>query len=192
MNQNVKNDDKRKEDDEELTWVCTKSETLVEDEWITFRKEEYEFPDGKRFSPYYNYSRRDYVVIVAMDEYGQYLCVRQYRQGIHKVTVEFPAGGMEKGENPLETAKRELQEETGYISDEWTHLITIPSVPTLADNYAHVYLAKNCRKVTNQQLDETEFLDLRIYSENYVISSINSGEFAQPMHVMAYYMAKER
>ncbi len=83
------------------------------------------------FEPYYSYSRRDYAVIVATDTEGNYLCVRQYRQGIKQVTTEFPAGGIERkdgreygtsgdasAEDALEAAKRELLEETGYTSDE--------------------------------------------------------------------------
>ena len=69
-------------------------------------------------------------MIVASDENGHYLCVRQFRQGIKEVTTEFPAGGIERtdgkeygsrdaAEAALDCAKRELREETGYESDEW-------------------------------------------------------------------------
>ena len=83
----------------------------------------FELPDGTVFSPYYNFSRRSYVVIVASDEEGRYLCVRQYRHGIGEVTTEFVAGGIEcdtdreyltkqdtitSREDALEAAKREL------------------------------------------------------------------------------------
>ena len=71
-------------------------EHLVQDQWIDFRRSAYRFPDGRVFEPYYSYTRRDYVVIVASDEEGNYLCVRQFRQGIRTVTTEFPAGGIEQ------------------------------------------------------------------------------------------------
>ncbi len=186
------NDDARVEEDETLAWKLIESESIVHDAWIDFRRQTYEFPDGKTFSPFYNYSRRDYVVVVALDEDGQYLAVRQFRHGIRQVTVEFCAGGIEKGEDPLDAAKRELQEETGYCSEDWTPLLSIVSEATLADNHAHLFLAQNCKKVSGQSLDETEFLHTRVYSEAYIQKAIMDGTFAQAMHVLAYYMAKEK
>ena len=70
------------------------------------------------YDPFYTYSRRDYVVIVASD-----------------------------------AAKRELLEETGYVSKDWTHLLTVPSNATISDNYAHIFMAENCCKSGGQNLD---------------------------------------
>ena len=70
-------------------------EHLIRDRWIDFRRSAYRFPDGRVFEPYYSFTRRDYAVIVATDEAGSVLCVRQFRQGIRRVTTEFPAGGIE-------------------------------------------------------------------------------------------------
>ena len=90
MNHNFEGEDKN------LMWEEVSTEHIVQDEWIDFRKTSFRFPDGKIFEPYYTYSRRDYVVIVASDEEGKYLCVRQFRQGIREVTTEFVAGGIER------------------------------------------------------------------------------------------------
>lgn len=188
--------------DRELAWKEIRTEHIVRDEWIDFRKSAYRYPDGRVFEPFYSYSRRDYTVIVASDEDGRYLCVRQFRQGIKQVTVEFPAGGIERSdgkeyggddfaESALECARRELMEETGYISEEWTHLITIPSNATIADNYAYVYMAKNCRKVGEQHLDETECLHVEKHSAEEIEKLIHHGKFQQSVHVMAWLLAKE-
>lgn len=190
---------------DELAWEEVSMEHIVQDEWIDFRRLAYRFPDGTVFEPYYAYSRRDYVVIVASDCEGRFLCVRQFRQGIREVTTEFPAGGLERSdgreygpgsrenfsEDALAAAKRELLEETGYASCEWRHLITIPSNATLADNYAHVYMAENCRKVGGQDLDDTEFLHVELYTEDEIEEFIHTGKFQQSVHVMAWLLAKE-
>ena len=191
-------------DNDELAWKEIRTEHLVQDEWIDFRKSAYRFPDGSEFEPYYSYSRRDYVVIVASDTDGKYLCVRQFRQGIKRVTTEFPAGGIERrdgreyggmdgflAEEALKAAKRELREETGYESDEWTHLLTIPSNATMADNYAHLYMAENCRKVAAQSLDETEFLHVITFSEQEIEEMIRNGGFEQVVHVTAWLLAQK-
>ena len=71
-------------------------------------------------------------------------------------------------EDALEAARRELVEETGYESDEWRFLCAIPSNATIADNYAYIFMAENCRKAGAQHLDETEFLGVRRYSASEI------------------------
>ncbi len=186
-----------------LAWEEVSCEHILKDEWIDIRRSKYRFPDGTVFEPYYSYSRRDYVVIVASDEDGNYICVRQYRQGIEQVTCEFVAGGIERSdgkeyggpgdanaEDALAAAKRELMEESGYESDEWRHLLTIPSNATIADNYAYLYYAKNCRKVSDQDLDSTEFVEVVKHTESEIEELIKSGGFQQAMHVAAWLLAK--
>ena len=181
-----------------LEWEEISVEHVVQDQWIDFRKSRYRYPDGREFEPYYSYSRRDYVVIVATDEDGNYICVRQFRQGIKRVTVEFTAGGIERtdgkeygvqgdtaSEQSLEAAKRELLEETGYSSDEWRFLLKVPSNATIADNYAYIYEAKNCRKVAEQSLDETEYLNTELHTKEEIEELIRGGEFAQAIHILA-------
>ena len=85
-------------DRDDLAWEEVKTEHIIQNEWIDFRQSAYRFPDGTVFEPYYSYSRRDYVVIVASDTEGNFLCVRQFRQGIKEVTTEFPAGGLERSD----------------------------------------------------------------------------------------------
>ena len=192
-----------KNDDENLIWEEIKTEHIVKDEWIDFRRSVFRFPDGTEFEPYYTYSRRNYVVIVASDEEGNYICVRQFRYGIKKVTTEFSAGGIERTdgkeygdndkavtEDALEAAKRELQEETGYVSDEWRHLITVPSNATIADNYAYIFEAKNCRRVSGQNLDDTEFLNVKKYTADEIETMIEKGDFQQAIHIMAWLLSK--
>ncbi len=194
-----------KHTDRQLEWTEVACEHLIQDEWIDFRRSRYRFPDGREYGPFYSYSRKSYVVIVAEDEDGNYLCVRQFRQGIRRVTVEFPAGGIETTEQTeyitaptadteaaLDAAKRELREETGYASDDWTHLISIPSNATIADNYAHIFYVRSCKKAAQLDLDETEFLEPEVRTPDEIESFIQNGEFAQAMHVMAWEMVKSR
>ncbi len=200
--ENSKENSDRRDD---LAWEEVSMEHIVQDEWIDFRRSAYRLPNGTVFEPYYSYSRRDYVVIVASDCDGNYLCVRQFRQGIKKVTTEFPAGGVERSdgreygaggeealtEDRLAAAKRELLEETGYLSCEWAHLLTIPSNATIADNYAHIFMARNCRRVGGQKLDETEFLNVELHTAQEIEELIRAGGFQQSVHVMAWLLAKE-
>ena len=192
-----------------LEWEEVSCENIVNDEWIQFRRQAFRLPDGTVFEPFYTYSRRDYVVVVATDEDGNYICVRQFRQGIRRVTTEFVAGGIERSdgkqygtvrdaggdgakaaEDSLEAAKRELREETGYESDDWKYILTIPSNATIADNMAHIFVAKRCRKVSGQSLDETEFLNVSTHSGDELEAMVRSGEFPQSMHVLAWLLSQ--
>ncbi|MBO4903101.1 MAG: NUDIX hydrolase [Lachnospiraceae bacterium] len=181
--------------EEDLAWEEVRTEHIIQDEWIDIRRSAYRFPDGTVFEPFYSYSRRNYVVIVASDINGDYLCVRQYRQGIREVTTEFPAGAIEgtaqAQEDTLEAAKRELLEETGYVSNEWTYLLKVPSNATLADNYAHIFMAKNCRKASGQDLDETEFLHVYTFSASKIEAMIADGDFQQAVHIMAWLLSQK-
>ena len=189
--------------DRDLEWEEISTEHIVRDRWIDFRRSAYRYPDGRVFEPFYSYSRRDYAVIVASDEEGKFICVRQFRHGIKQVTTEFPAGGIERqgeteygsgepSEAALDAAKRELLEETGYVTDEWEHLLTIPSNATIADNYAAVFTAKNCRLIREQSLDETEVLKVVKHTADEIEELIKSGGFQQAVHVMAWLLARRK
>ena len=198
--------DRKQNSREDLVWEEVSTEHVITDEWIDFRRQAFRLPDGSVFEPYYTFSRRDYVVIVPFDLEGKLLCVRQFRQGIREVTTEFPAGGIERGdqkgtgdpaghtatESALEAAKRELREETGHVSDKWIHLLTIPSYVTLEDNYAHIYMASECRKEEEQELDIMEFLHVERYDPEEIDRLIREGGFQQAVHVMAWLLAKEK
>ena len=204
-NREISKDMNKSEADQALAWEEISVEHLVQDKWNDFRKVAYRFQDGTTFSPFYNYSCRSYVVIVASDEEDNYLCVRQYRHGIKQVTTEFVAGGIESStgrdyiteadprtthEDALTAAKRELEEETGYTSDDWEHLITIPSAATIADNYAYIFRARNCRRTSEQHTDSTEFLRMVKHSAEEIEELIATGRFQQAMHVMAWLLAQ--
>ena len=131
------------------------------------------------------------------------------------MTAEFPAGGIERkdaghisdpesgaeenagGPGPdfaraLAAARRELREETGYESDDWQPLLKVPSDATLSDNYAYLFMARNCRCVSGQSLDETEYLRIRKYSAEEIEEMIMTGRFQQAVHVAAWFLAKEK
>ena len=183
-----------------LAWEEVHTEHVIKDDWIDLRRSSWRLPDGSVFEPFYSYSRRDFVVVVASDTEGNYLCVRQFRHGIKQVTTEFPAGGIERKndesswqdvsvEDALLAAKRELREETGYESDEWKYLLSVPSNASLADNYAHLFVARNCRKVSGQELDVTEFLNVIKLPARKIEEMIAGGQFQQAIHIAAWLLA---
>ena len=105
---------------------------------------------------------------------------------------EYGAGkGGQDAEDALTAAKRELREETGYESDEWRHLLTVPSNATIADNYAYIFAAKNCRRVSGQKLDDTEFLKVCLYTGEELEELVKSGRFQQAVHCLAWMLSRQ-
>jgi ADP-ribose pyrophosphatase len=100
------------------------------------------------------------VVIACQPEPGLIVLVRQYRYSINSDLIELPAGRLEKGELPLEAAKRELREETGYFAGDWVDLCKMYSAPGFCDELLHVYGAQNVTlgdKATDHD-EETEVI----------------------------------
>ena len=110
----------------------------------------------------------DWVNVVALTGEDEIVLVRQYRHGTRSETLEIPGGGVERGEEPLEAAKRELREETGYASDDWTCLGAVQPNPAIQSNSCHTFLARGATKVGEPEPDAGEDLQ----AENRAISEM--------------------
>lgn len=107
----------------------------------------------------------DWVNIVALTPEGKILVVKQFRLGTEAVTTETPAGVMEKGEDPQVAAIRELAEETGYTTDNWTYLGWVEPNPAYQDNHCHQFLAKNVvrtQEVNQDDGEDVEFCEMTL------------------------------
>jgi len=98
-------------------------------------------------------------VVVALDDDGQVLLERQYRHPLGRVMVELPAGKLDPGEPHLETARRELREETGYVARDWARLGVIHPSVAYTDEAIEIYLARGL-ELRGAQLEDDEFLEL--------------------------------
>lgn len=114
--------------------------------------------------------------IVAVDDKNEILLVKQYRYPVGQDIVEVPAGLVDEGETPLETAKRELKEETGYVAKDWELLTSMYSSPGWEDEKVHIFAARNLEHVSGQHLDGDEILTY--YKEDFeeVLKKVNNGE----------------
>ncbi|HJS38853.1 MAG TPA: NUDIX hydrolase [Burkholderiales bacterium] len=99
------------------------------------------------------------VAIVALLDGDRVVLERQYRYPLGRVLVEIPAGKLEPGEDHLETGKRELLEETGYVAREWRRLGEIHNAIGYSDEVIEIWLARGLEQ-RQQQLAEGEFLEV--------------------------------
>lgn len=117
-------------------------------------------------------------VVVPLRDNGDVILVRQYRYPHKKFILELPAGKLEPNEDPLEAAKRELQEETGYIADKYEKLTAMYTTPGFCNEVLHIYLATGLKKSEQgQNLDEGEqSLTVEYLPFSNVVEMIEHGE----------------
>lgn len=162
-------------------WKVLKSEYLFRRPWLTVRRDCVELPDGRQNPEFYVLEYPDWVNVIAITEDGQFVMERQYRHGLGKTCYEIPAGVMEKGETPIEAAKRELIEETGYGDGEWACLMAISGNTSTTNNISHCFVAKNVKKISNQHLDKTEDLEIVLMSQDDVRDLMKNDQIKQSL-----------
>jgi 8-oxo-dGTP pyrophosphatase MutT (NUDIX family) len=131
-----------------------------------------------------------WVTIVAMTKEQQVVMVRQYRHGAQKVLLELPGGAMDAADgSPLQAARRELLEETGYSSDTFIQIGCVYPNPANQTNLIYSFLALDAGKVADQNLDETEEIELELKPLEAVIAMAKNGDLLQSMQVSAVFFA---
>lgn len=111
------------------------------------------------------------VGIVALNNKGEILLVRQYRTALERVTVEIPAGKIDLGESPEDAARRELSEETGYSAKKCERLGTFATAAGYSDELIHLFMATDL-KAGKPHLDEDEFVSAEWVPLQVLINSV--------------------
>lgn len=166
---------------EEGKWETVSSEYLFRRPWLTVRHDKVRLPDGRINPEYYVLEYPDWINILAITEDGKFVFERQYRHGLGKTCYEIPAGVIEQGETPLEAARRELQEETGYGEGEWSPLMTISGNPSTTSNITHCFLARGVKKISGQHLDATEDITVCLLDETQVKDLLVNDQIRQAL-----------
>lgn len=142
--------------DADFTETCLSSETVYDGILLRVISDEVRLPDGST-------SRREYIrhpgacMVVAFLDERTILLERQYRYPMRRHFIELPAGKIDPGEDPLVTARRELEEECGYVAATWRHLATLHPCIGYADERIELYLARDLTR-SESKLDAGEFL----------------------------------
>lgn len=123
--------------------------------------------------------------VVAITKTGKVLMVKQYRFGTQKITIELPGGFIDDKEDSSVAVARELQEETGYSSNDWTYLGRVESNPVFMNSYVHHWLAKGVSYQQLPQLDEGEDIQLMLLSVDEIKQHIKAGAIAHPHTISA-------
>lgn len=148
-------------------------ELIYKGKIIDFYKDTIQLPDGRE--AIWDYiDHKGAAAVVPLDDEGNIIMVSQYRNAIKKQTLEIPAGGINKGEDPLECAARELEEETGYTVKSIEPLTSIYTAIAYCNEIIYVYFAKVGEK-KEQHLDEDEYVEVKKYSLEELENMILNG-----------------
>ncbi|MGI6073357.1 MAG: NUDIX hydrolase [Fermentimonas sp.] len=173
--------------DKNRKWKVLDSEYLIERPWLTARRDKVELPDGRVIDEYYVLEYPDWVNVIAITKDGKFVMETQYRHALGVNSIELPCGVMEEGETPMEAAKRELLEETGYGNGEWSELMTIAPNPSTMSNITHCFLAVGVEKISEPSLDDTEELTVHLMSEEEVKFLLENDKMYQALMVAPLY-----
>lgn len=167
--------------DKDMKWKTLSQKYLIEKPWLTARVDKVQLPTGVIIDEYYVLEYPDWVNTIAITKDGKFVFVRQYRYAIGKTVNELCAGVVEKGEDPMDAAKRELMEETGFGGGNWQEWMTISANPSTHTNLTHCYLATDVEPLGKQHLDQGEDLEPCIFSREEVLDMLQKGEIWQAL-----------
>ena len=126
-------------------------------------------------------------VMMAVDEENRVLLVRQFRLPAEQELWELPAGRIDPGESPMETAARELREETGYTAKTWTPLVSFWASPGYVDEKMNVFLAEGLT-AGEQEPMEDERIEIAWYGEDELRQMIRRGEILDAKTMIGYFL----
>ncbi len=134
----------------------------------------------------------DWVNIVGLTPDNKVILVEQYRHGTDQITWEVPGGAADPGEDPLDAAKREFSEETGYFSEEWERLGGVDVNPAFMTNRCEMFLAKNCTKIGDQKLDHFEEIDILEIPLDDIPKLIENNKITHSLVIGAFYFLNQK
>lgn len=142
-------------------WKILDSELVLSEKWCQVRRDRVALANGTVVDDYFVNLRPDTALVFPITETGEVIFVRQYRHGIGEIVTELPAGAFDpQTEDAKVAAIRELEEETGYLAPELIKIATLYNNPGKDTTNIHVFLAENVRQGGNQQLDDTEDIEV--------------------------------
>ncbi len=171
----------------DLKWKVLATNYVYENKWLHVRADSCMLPDERIIKPYFVVETPSFcnMFIVTKDE--KIVMVRQYRYPVDQITFELAGGVIEKDENPETAALREMQEETGYTSNEVEYLFKAAANPALMNGTAYFFLARNAEKIASTNFDELEDLDVVNFSKGEFLQMLKENKFQHGVQLGAMY-----
>lgn len=174
---------------EDMSETPLHSQTVFKGRLLHVKSDQVRLPNGHE-------TVREYILhpgaamIIAMLDENTIVLERQYRYPLNRHFIELPAGKIDEGEEPLDTARRELREECGYTAAEWHHLTTLHPAIGYADERIELYLARGLSQVGHQR-DEDEFIEVLHVSLTEALHWVRDGHITEAKAVTGLLWAEK-
>lgn len=164
-------------------WKVLRSENILRlGPWLSVRQECVELPSGVQIPTWYVLEFPNWINVIAETKTGELVMIDQYRHAYGQTCYELVAGVIDEGETPLEAAKRELLEETGFGGGEWSEFMTLSPNPSNHNNLSYTFLAKGVERLQPQHEEPTEDIQVHVMSKADVRELLKQGEVIQALH----------
>ena len=171
-----------------MKWRINNSQYLVKDKWLSLRSDSCTMPNGTIIEPYYVFEYPNWINVFGITSNNEVLLTKQYRHGIQKVVLELASGCIDsQDKSPLEAAKRELLEETGYSGDTFIQTCIVSANPANHNNKTYCFLATNLKKTGEPTLDDGEDIETVLIPYNDFITMFRNNKFDQALHVSSIF-----
>ena len=169
--------------------ILDEQELYVAEPWIRLSRHRVRLPNGGIVDDYHRIQLPEYVVFIPFTEDGRVVMIRQYKHGPESVNLYVPGGLVDKDEEPLDAAKRELLEEVGYVSDEWHALGAFVPNSNYGCGRAHLFMARSARQVAEPDSGDLEEMQVVLMSIDAIARAIREGEVCSLSTVAAVALA---
>ena len=165
-------------------WQVLSSEYLLrEGAWCTVRCDRVQLPNGVIIPNWYVYEFPNWANIIAITKEGKMVLISQYRHGLGATHYELCAGLIDDTDSsPMEGAKRELEEETGYGGGQWSLYMTVSPNPTNSTNLNYCFLAEGVEMVAERHPEDSEDIEVHLFTKEEVREILEQGGIIQALH----------
>lgn len=171
-------------------WPLVESALMADARVFQLHRERATSPRTGQDCDFYVLRTPNWVNVVPVTPEGELVLVRQYRQGVHAVTLEIPGGTMDPGDpSPEAAARRELLEETGYAAEVLRPIGWVHPNPAIQDTVCHSFLAQGAHPVAAQSPDGSEDLDVVLVPLDAIPDLVARGEITHSLVLCAFAMA---
>jgi 8-oxo-dGTP pyrophosphatase MutT (NUDIX family) len=175
-----------------LPWIQTSKELVFASHIVRLFRVGFRSPASGKEGIFDVVELKDWVNVVAVTPDDEVILVRQFRFGSADITLEFPAGTVDAGQAPLDTAVRELAEETGAVADAWESLGWSHPNPALQGNRCHVFLARGARVTKPVSFDEYEEIELVRVPLSEIDGLIRDGKITHALSIVSWHRYRSR
>lgn len=168
-------------------WEKGQSREVCRGKIFKYNTCEFSSPETKKSAEFDILIFADWVNIIAITENYKVVMAKQFRVGDQRITLEIPGGAVDPGEDFLEAAKRELEEETGYVSENWQKIGEVSPNPAFQTNTCQTYLALDAKPEGVICPDEMEEIEVKLYDYKELREMAKSGFINHSLVISAFY-----